>query len=84
MYARQTTSEYTYTLSEARNIIENERTEKRKQVFYMLFQRILGLFALIISAFEIISAYQGKISEGGAFLIMIPLGLYLLFTKKII
>ena len=82
MYARQITSEETYTLQEARRIIEAERKAKRESLLYKVKQKLLGVVALLTVVAEFAMGYFDLIDEGGAFIIMLPLGLYLLFTKK--
>ena len=78
MYARQITSEETYTLSEARRIINAERQAKRKSLLYYAKQKFIGLLAIGISiASPILLDGDATIS-----IIMLPLGLYLLFTKE--
>ena len=49
---------------------------------YYLKQKLLGLAAVGISALELLAGYIGLIDEGGAFIFMLPLGLYALFTKE--
>ena len=82
MYARQITSEETYTLSEARRIINSERKVKRESLLYKAKQKLLGVIALLTVVAESTMGYFNIIDEGGAFIIMLPLGLYLLFTKE--
>ena len=82
MYARQITSEETYTLSEAKRIINAERKAKRESLLYKVTQKSLGVLALLTVIAEFTMGYFGLIDEGGAFIIMLPLGLYLLFTKE--
>lgn len=82
MYARQITSEETYTLSEARRIINSERKEKRESLLYKAKQKLLGVVALLTVVAEFTMGYFNLIDQGGAFIIMLPLGLYLLFTKE--
>ena len=78
MYARQITSEETYTLSEARRIINAERKAKRESLLYKLKQKLLGLLAIAVSiASPLLLDGDATIS-----LFMLPLGLYLLFTKE--
>lgn len=78
MYARQITSEETYTLSEARRIINAERKAKRESLLYKLKQKLLGLLAIAVSiASPLLLDGDATIS-----VIMLPLGLYLLFTKE--
>ena len=82
MYARQITSEETYTLREAKRIINAERQAKRELLLYKAKQKLLGIFALLTVVAEFTMAHFNIIDQGGAFIIMLPLGLYLLFTKK--
>ena len=82
MYARQITSEETYTLSEAKRIINAERKAKRESLLYKAKQKLLGVVALLTVVAEFTMGYFDLIDEGGAFIIMLPLGLYLLFTEK--
>ena len=78
MYARQITSEETYTLSEARRIINAERQAKRKSLLYYAKQKFIGLLAIGISiASPILLDGDATIS-----VIMLPLGIYILFTKE--
>lgn len=82
MYARQITSEETYTLSEARRIINREREQRREIFLSKAKQKILGITAISLSVAEILMGYFNIIEEGGIFLIMLPLGIYLLITRK--
>ena len=82
MYIKQITSEETYTLAEARRIINAERQEKREELLYKAKQKLLGVIALLTVVAEFTMAHFNIIDQGGAFIIMLPLGLYLLFTKK--
>ena len=78
MYARQITSEKTYTLREAKRIINAERQEKRELLLYKAKQKLLGLLAITVSiASPLLLDGDATIS-----LIMLPLGIYVLFTKK--
>ena len=81
MYARQITSEETYTLAEAKRIINAERQAKR-ELLYKAKQKLLGVVALLTVVAEFTMAHFDLIDQGGAFIIMLPLGLYLLFTKE--
>ena len=82
MYTRQITLEETYTLSEAKRIINAERKVKRESLLYKAKQKLLGVVALLTVVAEFTMGYFDLIDEGGAFIIMLPLGLYLLFTKE--
>ena len=78
MYARQITSEETYTLQEARCIINAERQAKRESLLYKAKQKLLGVVAIGVSiASPLLLDGDATIS-----VIMLPLGLYLLFTKE--
>ena len=81
MYARQITSEEAYTLSETKRIINAERQLKR-ELLYKAKQKLLGVVALLTVVAEFTMAHFDLIDQGGAFIIMLPLGLYLLFTKE--
>ena len=82
MYARQITSEETYTLSEAKCIINAGHKAKRESLLYKAKQKLIGVVALLTVVAEFTMGYFDLIDEGGAFIIMLPLGLYLLFTKE--
>ena len=82
MYARQITSEETYTLSETKRIINAEHKAKRESLLYKAKQKLLGVVALLTVVAEFTMGYFNLIDQGGAFIIMLPLGLYLLFTKE--
>ena len=82
MYARQLTSEETYTLREAKRIINAERQAKRESLLYKAKQKLLGVVALLTVIAEFLMGYFDLIDQGGAFIIMLPLGLYLLFTRE--
>ena len=82
MYARQITSEETYTLAEAKRIINAGRKAKRETLLYKAKQKLLGVVALLTVVVEFTMAHFDLIDQGGAFIIMFPLGLYLLFTKE--
>ena len=78
MYARQITSEETYTLLEAKQIINAERQAKRGLLLYKAKQKLLGVLAITASiASPLLLDGDATIS-----LIMLPLGVYMLFTKE--
>ena len=78
MYARQITTEETYTLSEAKRIINAERQAKREALLYYAKQKFLGVVAIGVSiASPLLLDGDATIS-----LIMLPLGIYVLFTKE--
>lgn len=82
MYARQITSEETYTLSEARRIINAEQSRKREIFLCKAKQKLLGILAIGISITEFTLGYAGLIDEGGISIIMLPVGIWLLLSKK--
>ena len=45
-------------------------------------QKLLGVGSLLIVIAEWVMSNANLIDEGGAFIIMLPLGLYLLFMKE--
>ena len=49
-----------------------------------IFQRFLGITAVAVGIAELVAGYTGFISEGGLFLIALPLGLYLVFKKELV
>ena len=77
MYARQITTEETYTLREAKRIINAERQAKRESLLYKAKQKLLGVVAIGVSIASPLLIQDATIS-----VIMLPLGLYLLFTKE--
>ena len=77
------TSEETYTLSQARRIIARENAKRREIFKRKIQQKLVGLFMLAASAAEFACGYAGIIDEGGASLFLIPMGLYLIFTKEV-
>lgn len=78
MYARQITNEETYTLREAKRIINAERQEKRESLLYKAKQKILGLLAIGVSIASPL-LLDGDVTIS---VITLPLGIYILFTKK--
>ena len=78
MYARIITSEQKYTIEDAKRIIEAERQAKRESLLYKAKQKLLGLLAITASiASPLLLDGDATIS-----LIMLPLGIYMLFTKE--
>ena len=78
MYAKQITSEKTYTLSEAKRIINAERKAKRESFIYKAKQKLIGVIAICVSiASPLLLDGDATIS-----VIMLPLGIYILFTKE--
>lgn len=78
MYARQITSEQTYTLQEAKHITNAERKAKREEFLYKAKQKILGLLAIAVS----IACPVLLDGDATASLLFLPLGIYVLFTKE--
>ena len=77
MYARIITSEQKYTLEDAKRIIKAERQAKIKSLLYNAKQKLLGVLAITASIASPLLLGDATIS-----LIMLPLGIYLLFTKE--
>ena len=78
MAARQITSEEAYTLSEANHIINAEHKAKRESLLYKTKQKLLGVVAIAASiASPLLLDGDATIS-----VIMLPLGIYMLFTKE--
>ena len=77
MYARIITSEQKYTIEDAKRIIETERQAKRELFLYKAKQKLLGVVSIGISI-----ASPLLLEDVTASIIMLPLGLYLLFTKE--
>lgn len=82
MYARQITSEQMYTLSEAKRIINREKRQKMENLLYKIRQKAVGILAIGISVAELVMGYCNLIDEGGISIIMLPVGIWLLFTSK--
>ena len=78
MYARIITSEQKYTLEDAKRIIKAERQEKIKSLLYNAKQKLLGVLAITASiASPLLLDGDATIS-----IIMLPLGIYMIFTKE--
>ena len=78
MYTRIITSEQKYTLEDAKRIIEAEQKEKREIFLYKAKQKFIGMLAIGISiASPLLLDGDATIS-----VIMLPLGIYMLFTKE--
>ena len=78
MYARQITSEEIYTLREAKRIINAEHKTKIESLLYKTKQKLLGLLAIGVSIATPL-LLDGDVTIS---LIMLPLGIYVLFTKE--
>lgn len=78
MYARQITSEDTYTLQEARKIIECEKREKRKNIIYFIKQKLIGLGMIVVG----IVAPMILDNDITVSIFTIPMGLSVLLTRE--
>lgn len=81
MYARQITNEETYTLAEARRIINAEQSRKKEVLFRKAKQKLLGFSMVLLGVIELTLGYLNIIDEGGVFL-GIPFGIYIMLTKE--
>ena len=78
MYARQITSEENHALQEAKRIINAERKAKRESSIYKVKQKLLGVVAIAASiASPLLLDGDATIS-----VIMLPLGIYMIFTNE--
>ena len=70
---------------ETRNykVISNGRAKRREDMKYKLIQIVLGMLCFFISAMEFVGNRMGLYDEGGAFFVLIPMGLYILSRKEI-
>ena len=59
-----------------------ENSKGGKRMMQKIKQKLLGVGSLLIVIAEFLMANFNLIDEGGAFIVMLPLGLYLLFTKE--
>ena len=59
-----------------------ENSKGGKRMMQKVKQKLLGVGSLLIVIAEFLMANFNLIDEGGAFIVMLPLGLYLLFTKE--
>ena len=78
MYARQITNEDTYTLQEARKIIECEKREKRKNIIYFTKQKLMGLGMIVVG----IVAPMILDNDITVSIFTIPIGLSVLLTRE--
>lgn len=78
MYARQITSEDTYTLQEARKIIECEKREKRKNIIYFTKQKLIGLGMIAVG----IVAPMILDNDITVSIFTVPVGLSVLLTRE--
>lgn len=85
----QTTNAYKYdnqeqlfTYSEWKQIEQRNKEFRKAEKMERMKVKLFGVVALGLSALEFILGYAGMIDEGGLFIIMIPLGAYLLLVKE--
>lgn len=78
MYTKQITSEDTYTLQEARKIIECEKREKRKNIIYFTKQKLIGLGMIAIG----IVTPMILDNDITVSIFAIPMGLSVLLTRE--
>lgn len=74
--------EQLFTYSEWKQIEQKNKETRKAEKLERMKIRLFGVTALGLSALEFILGYAGLIDEGGLFIIMIPLGTYLLFAKE--
>lgn len=48
----------------------------------MFTQKCAGVAALLVATLEMAMCYAGKIDEDGAFLLLIPVGIWFLLARK--
>lgn len=78
----ETCTHYTSTSGNTQVYIyrRKKRLSERKKA--LLQQKLLGLATVGISALELLAGYIGLIDEGGAFIFLLPIGIYALFTNE--
>ena len=74
--------EQLFTYSEWKQIEQRNKATRKAEKMERMKVKLFGVIALCLSALEFILGYAGMIDEGGLFIIMIPLGAYLLFAKE--
>ena len=74
--------EQLFTYSEWKQIEQRNKATRKAEKMERIKVKLFGVTALVLSALEFILGYAGLIDEGGLFIIMIPLGTYLLFAKE--
>lgn len=74
--------EQLFTYTEWKQIEQRNKTTRKAEKMECIKVKLFGVTALVLSALEFILGYAGLIDEGGLFIIMIPLGTYLLFAKE--
>ena len=81
-YSKAEPIETVMTFAEWEKIHNRREERKQAEKSYFRKQRLLGCLALATTAAEFILGCSGIIDEGGAFIFLLPLGIYALFTKK--
>lgn len=74
--------EQLFTYTEWKQIEQKNKATRKTEKMERMKVKLFGVIALCLSALEFILGYAGLIDEGGLFIIMIPLGTYLLFAKE--
>ena len=74
--------EQLFTYSEWKQIEQRNKEFRKAEKMERMKVKLFGGVALGLSALEFILGYAGMIDEGGLFIIMIPLGAYLLLAKE--
>lgn len=77
MYAKQIISEQTYTLEEAKLIIDKENAQKREEFIHKAKQKAIGILAIGVSIASLLLVQDATIS-----VFMLPLGIFALYTKE--
>ena len=80
--AYQYNQEPVFTYEEWKQIEQKNKESRKAEKIERMKVKLFGVIALCLSALEFILGYAGLIDEGGLFIIMIPLGAYLLFAKE--
>ena len=76
------TIETVMTYSEWERIHTQKARKRKAERKYYIKQKIMGVAAIGISIVELALGYIGMIDGGGAFIIMLPLGIFLIVTKQ--
>ena len=81
-YSNAQRIETVYTYAEWKRIESRRKARKKAEAIYFLKQKLFGLVAVGFSVFELLAGYNGLIDEGGAFIFLLPIGIYTLVTKE--
>ena len=74
--------ETVYTYNEWKKEYKRREAEEKEERTYFIKQKLFGIMAIIFAIAEFALAQMEIITEGGAFILLVPLGLYALFTKE--